>query len=839
MTKKSMNKNLAKSLSIAKSEKDVENAYRQAFSHYFPSTISSPNKVDGLLESEPYVFLMEFKHKFNLKEKINQAEILVQLLFYLKKLEEKGTGFPSSVFAGDMFGCFCNSVKSIFKYLSRNLDWNIAPSKAPGKYPDLVKELSTDIEIQPFIYDIDKNFDFSQVVEKMKAIYSGETFSISISPTNIVPIFTYFKDNVITERKAPTEIKENKRISRLVDIFFSCLTDKDNVFLHPKKANTLICRGDSFKVNANLFVSFFSQFKQDYTSEELRILTSCKDRVLEELYRRRTGAFFTPKIWADEIHKMISKIFGSTCYTDLTWFYPGCGTANLSKDYPIENLFLCTLEHGDVDTINDMGYYKKTPAFQYDFLNDDVWDQGRPTFEEEKLRKFAGSLVKNLEDNKSVIVIMNPPYGTAGELKSKNISKKSRSGISRNKINECMLREKLGLPSSQLYAQFLYRILQLPEQYKNENIKIAFFSPTSFLTTRSFKDFRSKFLSKFKFLGGMVFNASHFADVSGNWGLMFSVWESGNSEEKNVFEVELKDVSKFGEIETVGKKILYNVDALENCADWVREEIKGLKFSDGLRLKSALVISDDGRKGKSLPNQLGFLYYSGNVMYESILRVSMLTATGSVEYNGFPITEENFLKTVAAFSARKLSTFYYNWSNSNDEYLKPNVNHKDYQQWNLDCIIYSLFESASQQSSLRNISYRNNLWKVFNQFFFMSNKEMSELANKCGFNEMYQDSKQFPEDRYVYKLLETVHISDDAKRILEYAKELIRKSMSVRQTFHEEYKECHLNAWDSGWAQLKPMLKKIYPEELKTFNELYKKFSERLREGVYKFGFLK
>ena len=55
----------------------------------------------------------------------------------------------------------------------------------------------------------------------------------------------------------------------------------------------------------------------------------------------------------------------------------------------------------------------------------------------------------------------------------------------------------------------------------------------------------------------------------------------------------------------------------------------------------------------------------------------------------------------------------------------------------------------------------------------------------------------------------------------------------------EEYPEYHLNTWDAGFYQIKKILKKYMPDELKAFRTLYKEFEDRMREGVYKFDFLK
>lgn len=120
----------------------------------------------------------------------------------------------------------------------------------------------------------------------------------------------------------------------------------------------------------------------------------------------------------------------------------------------------------------------------------------------------------------------------------------------------------------------------------------------------------------------------------------------------------------------------------------------------------------------------------------------------------------------------------------------------------------------------------------------MSKDEIINLADEFHFDDIYHDAKTSNE-RYVYNLLKTTPLSPDAKEILELSKELIKKSFKMRKFMHEEHPEYHLNTWDAGWYQTKLILKEYFKDDLKSFVEKYKKFEDRMREGVYKFGFLK
>ena len=190
------------------------------------------------------------------------------------------------------------------------------------------------------------------------------------------------------------------------------------------------------------------------------------------------------------------------------------------------------------------------------------------------------------------------------------------------------------------------------------------------------------------------------------------------------------------------------------------------------------------------------------------------------------------------FSARKLIEV--NWINCKDEYLAPNEQHHQYQQFTYDSIVYSLFNNSSQQSSLRQITYKDKLWDIKNEFFWLSKQRMMNLADTNHYTELYSDART-SEDRYVHTLLfgeQDIYnkLSPDAKLVLDKATELVEKSMRQRQLMADDTN--HLNSWDAGYAQLKLVWKEYFPEEFKEFRQLYKNLEDRMRPLVYELGFL-
>jgi hypothetical protein len=150
-----------------------------------------------------------------------------------------------------------------------------------------------------------------------------------------------------------------------------------------------------------------------------------------------------------------------------------------------------------------MGYNSEATKFQYDFLNDPY----------EYLPKV---LRESIESGKKIIVLMNPPYGTATDNQGKSNTKE---GISFTKVRDDMEANNVGKCREQLYAQFIYRILTLNQ---NNNINICMFTPPMFLTGSSYKKFRKILFSKVNFVKGFLMDSANFADVK-SWGLSFTI----------------------------------------------------------------------------------------------------------------------------------------------------------------------------------------------------------------------------------------------------------------------------------------------------------------------------
>ena len=299
--------------------------------------------------------------------------------------------------------------------------------------------------------------------------------------------------------------------------------------------------------------------------------------------------------------------------------------------------------------------------------------------------------------------------------------------------------------------------------------------------------------------------------------------------------------NKNGSIAVVKMKEIIPIEY--QASKWVREEVAGLKTFDAPQTTNGIKIVDNVKTmcGVWVRDAIGYFGNNANSVCDNAQLVALFT-TPWTRGNGISITIKNFMKVCALFTAREC--IFNTWVNHTDEYSAPNVNHPDYQQWNNDAIIYTLFNSKSNQTSLRNIQYKGKTYQIKNEFFFMSNKEMRDLADIYDFRDMVSDIRGDDEDRYVYKLLQTIKLSYEANEVLKSARQLVIDTMEQRKSLHHGHEEeYNLQSWDAGYRQLKLVWKdKALPngcvDGFMKFREMYKMLEDRLRDDVYEFGFL-
>ena len=798
-------------------EREVEDVYNEGIAFYFSGTeIKHPFDCDGYISTKVgsgdlLKMIIEYKYNEDMKQKTVIAKILVQVVFYLKRFEDAGMELPNVVMVGDINECFVMHSNDLLKYLEWDVNWKTAPSDAFRKCPDMVLAIAEDEQINPYVFWIDKDFDFKDVVAKIHHLCENVKRYVRITEHNIASIFEYFRDRVLLK-------KDTLTANEAVSVFIGLITNDEAYYIHPKKKNTLITPNGNVPVNSASFASFFNQYAREYTPQERMNFTAIADRLLEDTTRRRQGCFNTPTKFVDFAHRMIEKELGDNWRDEYVVYDCCCGTGNLTRDYRFKELYCSTLDKGELEL--GSRYNPEATKWQMDFLNDgdDCFDRG---------------LICAFEQNKPIVFFINPPYGTAC-----NQYKANKTNSNNTDIRGDMNKEKFG-GSENLQHQFMYRITKLVQKYHLTNAYFALFSNPIWLSGSKQGKFLENFSSQWECKDAYLFQASHFADVSDVWGISLTLWKSDNHATPiTEYNMKLIDILDDGSIDVIGKHTIYNSYFYTKASDWVKEQIPRCldmacfpSTSNGLLIKESQI--------QAVRNQLGYFHNNANSIQYNPTYVGLYSMSFASAH-GLPVLKENFTRCTALFTARKLING--NWVNDKDEYLAPNEDHPEYKRFEADAIVYSLFHNSSNQTSMRQIMYKGKLYDIPNEFFWMSRDRMTQLANENNNAFMFNDARTSKE-RYVYTLLNNPEISNllspTAKQLLDMATAMMEKTVKYRPLFESDHPNHHIHTWDAGYYQLKDLWKEYLPEEFKVFRNLFKQFENELRPLVYQLGFLR
>lgn len=791
-------------------ERQVEDLYNEQFKKFFKDiTFVNDYNCDALFsfdleKKNKASVIVEYKYFEDFQKPVARAKALSQILFYLKRFEKNGRRFPNICIVADKNQCFILHSNDLIKFLEfEGVNWDAAPSSASSN-AELVLALSEDSSLNPFVFEIDEDFDFKDVYDKIINIAADTKLKLKLTEHSVDNIFKYFTKNLGLQK-----LQANDAVS----LFFGVMTGDENVYLHPTKQNVIVSHGKQIRIDSRKFEMFKDHFNTECSPKEKMRLAAISDRLIEDTSRRRKGEFYTPTVFVDYSQQMITDQLGEDWREKYVVWDPAWGTGNLTRDYHFKELYASTLEQAELE----IGAKHNTEAtkFKFDFLND-------------PLENLPAGLLEAFKQDKPVLFYLNPPYGKdRGDM-----AKKQAHLYELTNTNAKMQMKNDGISAiaSNLYLQFLYKITKIKEQYKLTDCRIAVFSPFNFITVPSIRSFKDFFFNRFEYTNGSLFDSKYFDNV--NYGsILFSLWKSGKTATEDI-NASIIDESENGIIE-IGAKTIYSITDNLKLNRWFK--IKGSKVVDLPNMKNAIQLADESSRldGKGDADALGYMTYNNAIFDKE--RVVMLSAPYC--HGSAPIFFSNFDRCVAGFAARLICDK--NAYNQFDEFLKPDESHSKFNEFINDSLVYCLFSCKSYQSSLRNVEFKGKMYNIHNNFFWMSRSEIEDLADQCNLDDVYVDAHTAL-DRFVYKKLQGLELSKEAQAVLDKASEFLKKSFKFRKLFSSEHPEYQLDkCWDAGWYQVKGLLKEYMKEELKEFNGLVKTLGDKMRPMVYELGFLK
>jgi hypothetical protein len=796
-------------------EKDVEHRVKSILERATKSQFTSPNNTDGVLEFADVRLLLEAKLDA-LTSADNRAKTIAQTLHYVHNMDVA----PNVILIADATHYALIHPGMYTDVRDMDVDWTRAPSTPCPNLVNAVRERASATLIEHLAGLGEPPF----IAQCKRIASSGITVRAPITVTNVKQLFERFSNTVLARVKYSAPVN--------VDIFLSCITrDDEEVYVHPRKPNTLVVNGGDYTVDIQAFKAFFNTYQRGYSPSQIDMFHATRDRLLEDEVRRRQGAFYTPLIWADEAHKEIENTLGHNWREECVVWDCCAGTANLTREYDFDNLIISTVEASDVQTIKREAYNEGAHIFQYDFLNPDAES---PYVEGENVipRAVQRLLKQGARQGKRLVFFINPPYAEDGVMGAKGTTRK---GVATSTyVGRTM--PKLGRANRQLYTQFLYQCETLASEYGFRHTSIGVFSGRTFMSSKSFSKFREFWYSRYEYMSGFIFRASHFADVKDSWGIAFSLWSSGSTDIADTLCMTPKDIRE-GRVVDGQRKLIYNADVYRSGSDWVSyfapkaTDQDTPKFSSGLRIREVA-----GNVKGTLPTSLGVMCNSGNNLMESASGVILLS--GKPTHKGrcnFDILEgESWRRAIALYSARKLVSG--NWLTNKDEYLAPEADKAGYDQWVDDCHVYTLLQTSNNITSMRDIEYRNFEWDIHNHFFWHTRESALRIYDHADALPMYRDAKRSKHEPYFAQILPDLDLSPLAQEILADLDAILRDPATHRARTSADPSE-HARSWDIGAYQLNRLLKTT-PSWI-ALKAKHLKLRDQLAHGVYTFGFLK
>lgn len=279
---------------------------------------------------------------------------------------------------------------------------------------------------------------------------------------------------------------------------------------------------------------------------------------------------------------------------------------------------------------------------------------------------------------------------------------------------------------------------------------------------------------------------------------------------------------------TVGQHTYYNLDGKLKMSEWMRGKLPKTYITvgttDGIK-----IVKDAGLRGSICDGSLGYLLVHLNSVVLNAQEVALFSAPYRTAH-GFNLLPENFDRAVSGFAARKLVDNQ--WFNTRDCYMVPDTANTKYAEWQKDCYIFSMFHSASNQTSIKG-EVDGEAYDFVNNFYPFTKKETYEILGL----DWKQNSKE--ETRFIRSSGKLDSLTPEGQKVLDDFKACISASAKARPEYAKAHPELQVARWDCGWRQLKGLFAEACPDEFATLKADFKALKDKMLPLVYELGFLK
>lgn len=796
---------LHEKLQQAKSEEDVKDIYIKALG------LKAYNK--GIVDIQTKEIWFEAK----IGSRNSSYEMFTQLLHYVQEALNHGQGVPPFLAVIDTEKAAIMKSVDVIPFLEKKtVKWGKSASGYTQEALDIISAYIGTHFVSFRIKTHEKEF-----IETIKnAIKNGDIIRTQITPDNLKQVFDKWVEKIGHEIKDANE-------DDYALLFFADIMNDGTVSTHENLPAELLYKNGNpvFSLNGKIFElsnkEGYRQFWQiyhkppkteyrDYLLERRDVLIPINERVYK-------GGFYTPLHVVDKAYDKLTETLGNNWQEKYIVWDMCCGVGNLEvKHSNPRNIFMSTLDQADIDIMKATKTCVAATRFQYDYLNDDINDDGKINYSLTK--KIPESLRKAIKEGKKILVLINPPYVEAmsAENISNNENSESKLGVSKTKVALTM--DTQGYATRELFVQFLVRIAnEIP------SATVAMFSKLKYVNAPNFEEFRKTWNAEYK--SGFIVHSKAFDGLKGDFPIGFLVWQTDQNTKTKTPIIELITEVLDKNANPIGEKYFYNLANEKLLGDWIKRP-KANKV-DVIPLKNAIspaTVSKDLRGTKWADNAIGCLIFQGSDIQHS--KTTALMSSGFGSAGSIFANPENLWQIATIFSVRRL--IKPTWINDRDQFLQPTKPLTD--EFKNDCLIWMLFSGSNLTASANDLEWNGKKWSIVNHFIPFTEEEVGA-------------PDRFESD-FMVKYLADKKLSNEAKVVLEEGKKLWKAYFehTDTRTVRDELK---LNRSDVGWYQIRKALQlrnsnsDFPPTSFKTFENAYKILSEKLQPQVYELGFLK
>ncbi len=802
----SANINLRKKMSLysqlktVKSEEDVKDAYIKA--------LGLKSYTKGLIDIRTDEMWFEAKDT----GKHSAYAMFTQLLHYVQVALDKGETVPPFLAVIDTEKAALMKSADVVSFLSKKtIKWGKSASQFSQEALD---EVSAHIGTHFVSFKISTHEDeFISTVKE--AIRSGDIIRTQITPDNLKQVFDKWVAMIGREILGVDE--EDYALLFFADIMHdgtvSTHANLPAELLHKNGAPVFSLGGHLYELgNKEGYRQFWAIYHKPPKSEYRNYLLERRDSLIPLDERSFKGAYYTPLNVVDKAYDKLAETLGKDWQKDYIVWDMCCGVGNLEvKHSNPRKIYMSTLEQADVDVMRATKTCVAAQRFQYDYLNDDITDDGRIDYS--LTNKVPASLRAAIAGGKKVLVLINPPYAESGA----GVDSGNKEGVATTKMSRFM--PNYGYATRELFTQFIARIsLEIP------NATLAMFSTLKYVNAPNFQKFREQWNSQY--LGGFVVHSKAFDGLNGDFPIGFLVWKTSHKSSKKtpitVITTEVLDKN----VQEIGVKSFYNFPTSMFLSSWFKRPRSNKE--EALPLKNAIsptTSSKDVRGSKWADGAIGGMICGKNDMQHAAQQTALLSS-GYCSAGGYFVTPNNLWQTAVLFSVRRL--IKPTWLNDRDQFLQSTQPLTD--EFKNDCLIWMLFSRSNLTAGANDLKWNGKTWSLVNHFIPFTEAEVGA-------------PDRFESD-FMVQYLDGKTLSTEAQAVLDAGRTLWQAYFSKTdvRTVRDELK---LNRSDVGWYQVRKALAARNASgdtaEVKfaPFESVYLALTDKLRPQVFTLGFLR